>query len=294
MNWTTDQIKDQGGKVFLVPGANTGLGFETARALAKKNAFVILAGRDQHKIYQAVLNIRAEKPEARLEAGLVDLSDLSSVQAFAESILAKHQRLDVLVNNAGVMFPPPGKTKDGFELQFGVNFIAHFALTARLLPLLKKTPGSRVVTLSSIAHKPGKIDFDNLKLEKPYDKIREYGQSKVADLLFALELQRRLEKNGLDIISVATHPGISKTELLRTDQPEMINEFPHMSASQGAFSSLFAATGKLEGGSYIGPDGEGEMTGYPTHAFVAEYAKDPLIGSALWEYSKHELGIDFL
>jgi len=224
----------------------------------------------------------------------VDLSDLKSVKSFAESICNKHNQLDILINNAGVMFPPSSKTKDGYELQFGVNFMAHFALTAHLFELINSTKNSRVVTLSSIAHKNGKIDFDNLKLENPYDKFREYGQSKVADLIFTFELQRRLEKNNSSTISVGAHPGISKTELLRTDNPDMIDEFPHMSANQGAFSSLYAATENIENGSYIGPDGEGEMTGSPAPAFIAEYAKGEAIGKMLWEYAEKEIGVTFL
>ncbi len=192
------------------------------------------------------------------------------------------------------MVPSASKTKDGFELQIGVNFIAHFALTSHLFELINSTKNSRIVTLSSIAHKNGTIDFDNLKLEKSYDKFIEYGQSKVADLIFTIEFQRRLTKIGSKTISVGAHLGISKTELLRTDKPEMIDEFPYMSANQGVFSSLFAATEPIEGGSYIGPNGEGEMTGYPAPAFISEYAKDKAIGKKLWECTKKELGLNFL
>jgi NAD(P)-dependent dehydrogenase (short-subunit alcohol dehydrogenase family) len=294
MNWTKVNLKDQSGKTVLITGANTGLGFQTALELAKKNAFVILAGRSEEKINQAIVTIQNEIPTAKLEAGIVDLSDLKSIKDFADKIIEKHYRLDILINNAGVMFPPASTTKDGFELQFGVNFIAHFALTAHLFELIDSTKDGRIVTLSSIAHKNGKIDFDNLKLEKPYDKFREYGQSKVADLIFTFELQRRLTKMNSTTISVGAHPGISKTELLRTDRPEMINEFPHMTANQGAFSSLFAATESIEGGSYIGPNGEGEMTGFPAPAFIAEYAKDDSIGKNLWEYTNRELKMNFL
>ncbi len=294
MNWTTENLKDQKGKVILITGANTGLGFQTALELAKKNAFVIMAGRNTDKINQAILDIKKEMPTAKLEAGIVDLSDLNSVKTFAESIKGKHNQLNVLINNAGVMFPPPSKTKDGYELQFGVNFMAHFALTAYLFELLNTTKKSRVITLSSIAHKNGIIDFDNLKLEKPFDKFREYGQSKVADLIFSFELQRRLNKIKSTTISIGVHPGVSKTELLRTDKPEMIDKVPHSSANQGAFSSLFAVSENIEGGSYIGPNGENEMIGFPAPAFISDYAKDETIGKSLWEYAEKEIGIKFV
>lgn len=293
MNWTTDNIKDQSGKTILITGANTGLGFQTALELAKKNALIIVAGRNEDKINKAIADIKAEVPTAKLEAGIVDLSDLESVKSFAASINNKHNQLDVLINNAGVMFPPASVTKQGYELQFGVNYMAHFALTSQLFELIKTTKNSRVVTLSSIAHKNGIIDFDNLKLEKPFDKFREYGQSKVADLIFTFELQRRLENSAFTTISVGAHPGISKTELLRTDNPNMIDEFPHMSANQGAFSSLYAATEKIDNGSYIGPNGENEMKGFPAPAIIAEYAKGETVGKMLWEYAEKEIGIKF-
>lgn len=293
MNWTSENIKSQQGKTVLITGANTGLGFETAKELALKGAHVILVGRNPQKIDDAIAKIKSNYPIASLEAGIVDLMDLQSVKGFASSILDKHTRLDVLINNAGIMFPPPGLTKDGFESQFGVNYIAHYVLTAGVFPLLKSTNNSRVVTLSSIAHRNGFIDFDNLKLEKPFDKFREYGQSKVADLIFTLELQRRLESSNSTVISVGAHPGISKTELLRTDKPEMINEFPHMDANQGAFSSLFAATENIAGGSYIGPNADMERTGFPAPAVIADYAANPEIGKQLWEYTEKETGVTF-
>lgn len=293
MNWTTENLKDQSGKLFVITGANTGLGYEMALELAKKSTYIVMTGRNESKLQNAKAEILKRVPGATLEIGLTDLSDISSIKNFAKAFKSKHEKLDVLINNAGIMFPPPGKTKDGFELEFGVNYIGHYVLTALLFPLLKRTAKSRIVSMSSIAHLNGRIDFENLKLEKPFDKFREYGQSKVADLIFSLELQRRIEKQKLDIISVAAHPGISKTELLRTDSPEKINEFPHMSAKQGAFSALYAATEAIEGGSYIGPDGEGEMTGYPAPAFISEYAQDPELGAQLWEYTEQETGVFF-
>lgn len=288
MNWTADDIKPQTGKSFLITGANTGLGYETALALAKNQATVILAGRSESKLVAARDSIAADAPNANLTIAVLDLNSIASITAFAQAYSQKHTSLDVLINNAGIMFPPAGKTENGFETQFGVNFIGHYVLTALLFPLLKNSPHGRIVTLSSIAHLNSKIDFDNLKLEKPFDKFREYGQSKLADLIFALELHRRIEKNNLQLVSVACHPGVSKTELLRYDAPDMINSVAYMEANQGAFPALYAATQSLPSGSYIGPDGENEINGFPAPAKIDAYAKDESIGRALWEYAEKE------
>ncbi|MCF6343115.1 MAG: hypothetical protein L3J15_00360 [Devosiaceae bacterium] len=191
------------------------------------------------------------------------------------------------------MFPPPSLSADGYESQFGVNFIGHYVLTALLLPILQNSNHGRVVTLSSIAHRNGKIDFDNLKLEKPFNKFREYGQSKVADLIFAIELNKRLGASGSPVVSIACHPGVSKTELLRTDVLKMIETVDYMAANQGAFSTLFAATEPMEGGSYIGPNGSDEINGYPAPAHIAPYALDEKIGTLLWEYAEKETGVRF-
>jgi len=293
MNWTPKNIKDQSGKTFLVTGANTGLGYESALELAKKSAQVILTGRNQQKLNEARDQIAAQVPSAQLDVGVLDFNSILSVKSFAQGFLQSGKPLDVLINNAGIMFPPPSHTVDGFEAQFGVNFIGHYVLTALLFPVLKKSVQGRVVTLSSMAHRNGKIDFDNLKLEKPYDKFREYGQSKMADLIFSFELQRRIDASGLNVFSTACHPGVSKTELLRTDKPEMIETVDYMDANQGAFSTLFAATEEIEKFAYIGPDGEGEVNGYPAPAFVAPYAKEEKIGSQLWAYAQKETGVVF-
>ncbi len=292
-DWKINLLKRQDGKTILVTGANTGLGYETSLELAKQGAHVILAGRDEAKLQAAAHKIKAAAPEPVIEIGIIDLSSLQSITRFAELFSVEHSKLDVLINNAGVMFPPPGKTADGFETQFGVNFIGHFALTALLFPLLQEARYSRVVTLSSIAHRNAKIDFNNLKLEKPYDKFREYGQSKMTDLIFTLELQRRLNRAGSKVISVAAHPGISKTNLLRHDNPEMIENYPHMDASQGAWPTLYAATENVEGGSYWGPNGKDEINGYPAPAAIDPYAQQGQIGKQLWEYAEHETGITF-
>ncbi len=293
MNWTPKIIKDQSGKSFLVTGANTGLGYETALELAKKGAHVTLTGRNEQKLNEARDKIADQAPLARLDVGVLDLNSISSIKEFTAKLVQDGASLDVLINNAGIMFPPPGRTVDGFESQFGVNFIGHYVLSALLFPVLKKSAYGRVVTLSSMAHRNGTIDFDNLKLEKPFNKFREYGQSKVADLIFSFELQRRIDASGLDILSTACHPGVSKTELLRTDAPEMIETVAYMNANQGAFSTLFAATEEMEKFAYIGPDGEGEVNGYPAPAFIAPYARDPEIGAKLWEYTEKETGVRF-
>lgn len=293
MNWTPDKLKTQAGKYFLVTGANTGLGFETALELAKKDAHVMLAGRNEQKLNEAKDQILAQIPTAHLEIGVVNLGSISSIKAFVDKFIKKDMPLDVLINNAGIMFPPPSLTIDGFESQFGVNFIGHYVLTTLLLPVLQTSAHGRIVTLSSMAHRDGNIDFSNLKLEKPFNKFREYGQSKVADLIFAIELNRRLAANGSHVISVACHPGVSKTELLRTDAPEMIEKVAYMTANQGAFSTIFAATERVEGGSYTGPDGAGEVNGYPAPAYIAPYALDEKIGISLWEYAKKETGVNF-
>jgi NAD(P)-dependent dehydrogenase (short-subunit alcohol dehydrogenase family) len=294
MAWTADDIGNQQDRVFLVTGANTGLGFQTSLELAKQGAHVVLAGRDPDRIANAIVEIEAVVPWADVEPGIVDLGSLESVREFAQGFLSTHDRLDVLINNAGVMFPPAGTTVDGFETQFGINYLGHFALTAHLFRLLAGTENSRVVTLSSILHRGGKIDFDNLKLEKPFDKRREYSQSKAADLIFVLELQRKIIAAELNVLSVGAHPGISKTELLRYDDPNMIEGMDYMSASQGALSTLYAATANVEGGGYYGPDGKGEVNGYPAPAAIASYAKAPTIGAELWDYSEHQTGLEFL
>ena len=293
MNWTTQNLGSQKGKLILVTGSNTGLGYETALELAKKDARVIMAGRSKEKLEDAKRKILAEVPEAELETEVLDLGSLENIKAFAGRFIKKYPKLDVLINNAGIMFPPASRTTDGFESQFGVNFIGHYALTAWLFPLLKLTENSRVVTLSSLAHKGGVIDFDNLKLEKPYNIFREYAQSKAGNLIFALELQRRINTNQLHVVSVAVHPGVSKTELLRHQDERMRDNFEFMSANQGAWPTLYAATEPIEPGNYYGPNGYGEVNGYPALANISAYASNEAIGKKFWEYTEKETGVIF-
>lgn len=281
------------GKRVLITGANTGLGFEMARVLATQGSHVIVAGRSRDKVQAAMERIRVETPEAVLEAGIVDLGSLASVAAFAQDISKHHDQLDVLINNAGVMVPPAGRTEDGFETQFGVNFVAHFALTGQLFDLLAATPKARVVTLSSIGHRGAVLDFANFRLEKPYDPWREYGQSKLADLVFALELDRRLTATGHDILSLAAHPGVSRTDLTRNlgDVPAGIEM---MTPTEGVAPALVAATApNVLGGQYWGPDGPEERSGNPALATVDAAARREGEAARLWDWAQQAAGVHY-
>jgi len=220
--WTKKDITDQGGKTIIVTGANVGIGFETALALYEAGAHVIIACRTLAKAEDAISRLQTQERKGTLEGGRLDLSDMHSVKQFAASFLQHHTRLNVLINNAGVATPPAAKTSEGYELQFGVNFLGHFALTGCLYPLLKATPGSRIVTVSSNGYQSAVIDFENLKSEKDYDPMREYRQSKLADLVFSVELQRRIIAHGGKVLSIAAQPGANKTELTRHLTKEVI------------------------------------------------------------------------
>lgn len=280
-------------KTALITGANTGLGFEMARALAAQGTHVVVAGRNPDKVQAAIGTIGDEAPNTSLEAGIVDLNSLASVRAFAATFRASHDRLDILINNAGVMVPPAGRTEDGFETQFGVNFVAHFALTGHLFALLDATAGARVITLSSIAHRGASIDFDNLRLEKPYDQWREYGQSKLADLMFALEFDRRLRATGSDVLSLAAHPGVSQTELTRNLGP-VPDHITMMTPQEGAAPALVAATSPdVEGGQYWGPVGPEERSGKPGLAAVDLAALRDGDAERLWNWAEEATGLRF-
>lgn len=284
---------DMNGKTALITGANTGLGFEMARALAARGAHVVLAGRSADKLHAAMDRIGEQTPAASLEAGLVDLDSLASVRAFAGAIGKTHERIDILINNAGVMVPPAGQTQDGFETQFGVNFVAHFALTGHLMGLLSAAPQARVVTLSSIGHRGAVLDFDNFRLEKTYDPWREYGQSKLADLVFALELDRRLRDAGSSVLSVAAHPGVSQTELTR-NLGAVPADVDMMTPADGAAPALVAATGpQVTGGQYWGPDGEGERSGKPGLAVVDPAARKADDAVRLWRWAEEVAGVSY-
>ena len=210
--WTTNKIPDQTGKTVIITGANVGIGFETALALYRSGANVVITCRDTQKAKETIEKLQKTNGKGQLESAILDLSDLDSVKHFAEEFIQKHNQLHILINNAGVSMPPESKTKQGYELQFGVNFLGHFALTGLLYPLLKSTANSRIVTVSSNGYQTAVIDFDNLKSEINYEPLREYRQSKLADLIFSVELHRRITANGDKVLSIAAQPGANKTE----------------------------------------------------------------------------------
>ena len=277
-HWTERDISEQPGKLAVVTGANSGIGYEAARSLAAKGAHVVLAVRSMHKGQDAAETIRRAVPTATVEVMALDLSDLSSVRAFAEQFARQHTTLPLLINNAGVMALPYRRTADGFEMQFGTNHLGHFAVTGLLLPLLLAARGARVVNVSSSAHQFGTIDFDNLDGRKSYRPWMAYGQSKLANLLFTYELQRRFRDAGADAIAVGCHPGYATTNL-QTAGPrmsgsrigaavmELNNRLVGQSAADGALPTLYAATAPdVRGGDYIGPLGLLHMRGAPGKA----------------------------
>lgn len=296
-----DKLPNQQGRTMIVTGANSGLGYETTLALVKKGAKVIMACRSMTKANQAKEEIQQQVPNADLEVMEIDLSSLKSVRKFAEDYLSMYDSLDVLINNAGVMAPPYSKTEDGFELQLGANYLGHFLLTGLLLETLSKTPQSRVVTLSSLVHKDGKINFDDLQSEKKYDGMKAYAQSKLACLIFSYELQRRLQKAKIHhTISTASHPGIADTELSR-NMPKIIYFvakytiapfFTH-SPSEGAKPTVLAAIGEAKGGDYFGPTGFKEMKGKAGKASSTELSKDENVAKQLWEISEKLVGFKY-
>jgi len=293
--WNLNQMPDQTGRVAVVTGANTGIGFETAAALAAQNAQVVLACRNQQKAEDAIERIRARTPDAELRFIPFDLASLASVKDFAETFRSDSDRLDLLINNAGLMVPPLGHTEDGFELQFGCNHLGHFALTGRLVDLLQATPHARVVTVSSLTHRMGAMDFDNLNAEKGYKKMSAYGQSKLANLLFTFELQRRLADTGSDVIATAAHPGWTGTDLQRhTSLIELFGSLAQGPA-RGALPTLRAAVDpQARGGDYFGPRGLFELRGLPKKVESTQAAKNELDARRLWHLSEELTGVSFL
>lgn len=297
--WTKNNMPDQSGKTVLITGANAGIGYETALAFYEKGANVVLACRSLDNALTAMAKMQSLGGTGTLEAAWLDLSSLLAIKQFSEAFLQKHSRLDILVNNAGVMIPPASKTADGYELQFGVNFLGHYALTGYLYPLLKATPGARVVTVSSMAYLHGAIDFDNLRSEKSYDATREYSQSKLANILFSLELQRKVKAAGDGVLSLAAQPGANKTELVRHMSQEAYNAAVErvgelMEPWQGALPSLYAATyPNVAGGDFYSPDKDGGYRGYPAKFEVAPNGLDEAVAQKLWEYAEQETGVRY-
>lgn len=302
IRWTEQDIPDQTGRVVVISGANSGIGLAVAHALAQKGARVILACRSQQNGERARGEILTQSPLADVRVSLLDTADLQSVRAFAERTARDFERIDLLINNAGIMAVPQQRSKDGFELQLATNHLGHFALTGLLLPRLQATPGSRVVALSSIAARSGKIDFDDLMGQKKYDPWKAYNQSKLANLMFALELQRRLTRAGAPTIAVAAHPGASLTGLFATPGGSFVKRFmsPMMRfmfqpAERGALPILYAATApQASPGGYYGPAGFGEMKGPVGAAAVPRQALDVSVAERLWEVSEQLVGVRYL
>jgi NAD(P)-dependent dehydrogenase (short-subunit alcohol dehydrogenase family) len=288
------------GKTVIITGANSGIGYETVKALSAMGAKVIMAVRSKEKGQAAFDAILEDNDSAKVELMQLDLADLESVRAFASGFQSRFNQLDLLINNAGVMIPPYGKTKDGFELQFGSNHLGHFALTGLLLPLLKNTPDSRVVTLSSIAHRGASIDFNNLDGSKGYKAMKFYGQSKLANLLFAKELDNQFKQNGIKTLSIVCHPGISNTNLFKMGKAEtprylkgLMSIFTQP-AKMGVLPTLYAATDEsLKGGEYIGPDGRGNRKGNPAIETPAAGVYDGNTMKKLWEVSESLTGVTY-
>jgi NAD(P)-dependent dehydrogenase (short-subunit alcohol dehydrogenase family) len=305
-HWTTDEMPDLSGKTAVVTGANSGIGFDTARALADKGAHVVLACRSADKGQAAAEAIQAENPDASLAFMALDLADLASVRTFAAAFARAYEKLDILVNNAGVMaIPQRRETADGFEMQFGTNHLGHFALTGLLLDRLLAADAARVVTVSSSAERMGSIDFEDLNWEQTYSPWSAYGRSKQANILFALEFQRRLEAAGAGAISVAVHPGYAATNLqssgpalggstLASRFMSLTNRIVAQSSAMGALPSLYGATdADINGGDFLAPGGLFNARGYPTRINLNGRYQDEALARDLWEVSEKLTGIEY-
>jgi len=303
IEWTIDEVADLSKKIIIVTGANVGLGFEATKIFASKNATVVMACRSLDKAKEAKQTILLDYPNARLDILQLDLGSLKSIKLFVGAFEKKYEHLDILLNNAGIMTVPYGLTEDGFELQNGVNHLGHFALTAQLLNLIKKTPNSRIVNVSSIAHKQGKIDFDNYLYENGgYSKMKSYGRSKLSNLLFTYELDRRIREKGYDVKVLAAHPGTSSTELgryikpgasshlflkfaLKFGQPPYLGCLPEVRAALDV---------NAQGGQYYGPNGFAEIKGFPVVVQSNKLSHDLDIAQRLWEVSEQLTKINFI
>ena len=304
MAWSVADIPSQKAYLAVVTGTG-GLGYETALALVRAGAEVILAGRNPAKGADSINRITAAVPDARIVFEALDLGSLASVEAFARRLAQRVDRLDLLINNAGVMMPPTRQTTaDGFELQFGTNYLGHFALTGHLLPLLRNASAPRAVSVTSQAHRNGKIDFTNLQAERSYNGFKAYAQSKLAQLMFALELQRRSDKFGWGLISNAAHPGWAKTELFQNGpgaqsfsnwiNTRIAEPLFAQSAADGALPTLFATTApEASGAALYGPNGWFEMKGPPHRCKLMPYAENPEIAARLWTISETLTRVEF-
>ena len=303
--WAVDDIPDQHGRLAMVTGGNSGIGLETARALALKGAKVVLAVRSAERGLVAAQEIRGTHARAVVEVMELDLADLESVRRCAAAFLGRYSSLHLLINNAGVMALPYRRTADGFEMQFGTNHLGHYALTGLLLPAILAAPDARVVTVSSGAHVPGVIDFENLDGAKSYKRWRAYSQSKLANLLFAYELQRRFARAGVDAISVGCHPGWAATNLqeagprmdnarLRAALFALGNRLVAQSAEMGALPTLYAATASgVNGCDYIGPASRMGVRGYPGKVRSSPRSYDEALARRLWEVSESLTGVRY-
>ena len=303
-NWTVDNMPDLTNKVMLVTGANSGIGFEAAKEFARKGAQTILACRSMDKAVSAMDLILKEFPDAKVEIMQLDLASLKSIKDFAQAFIKKFDRLDVLLNNAGIMMVPYGVTEDGFERHLGTNHLGHFALTGLLIDLIQKTPKARIINVTSTGHRFGEMDFDDLMFEgeKGYVPMKAYGRSKLSNLLFTYELQRKFEALGSDVIAAAAHPGMANTHLA----DHLFEKFPFklfkplsgimvQSAAMGALPSIRAAVDpEVKGGQYFGPDGKRESKGYPVLVQSNEASHNEDDAKKLWDVSEKLTSVSFL
>ncbi len=303
--WTEADVGDQSGRAALVTGGNSGIGWDTVRVLATNGARVLLGCRNVERGRQAIDALRANRPRGEVEILQMDLADLDSVREAAARVRREHDGLDLLINNAGLMATPKQRTAQGFEMQLGVNHLGHFALTGFLLPLLLRTPGSRVVTVSSNGHRPGRIRFDDLQSETSYSPWGAYFQSKLANLLFTYELQRRLAAANSTTAALAAHPGGSRSNLghenpggplntLLYNLRPLIERFLLQSSAMGALPTLRAAVDpNARGGEYYGPDGFAEQMGYPVRVASSRRSQDTEVARRLWKVSEGLTGVTY-
>jgi NAD(P)-dependent dehydrogenase (short-subunit alcohol dehydrogenase family) len=302
--WSAKDVPDQHGRVVVITGGSGGLGLETARVLTAHGATVVLAGRDQAKVAGAAGELQAARPDASVQTVEVDLASLESIRKAAADLSGRFASLDLLINNAGLMFPPYGLTKDGYELQFGTNHLGHFALTGLLMPQLLATPGSRVVTVSSNGHRAGRINFADLNSARHYQRMLAYSQSKLANLMFTYELQRRLTAARVQTIALAAHPGTARTDLTRHMSKlsnaamgprfRALNAWLVQDAATGALPTLRAATDPAAvGGTYYGPDGFLQLTGFPVVVTSSSRSLNRQAQRRLWVESEQLTGITY-